>query len=58
MSHEELLEQIESAANFMRGMQFDLRLPSDAREALRERAMELDDFVGNYSNEKVHQNGA
>ena len=58
MNHEELLEQIESAANFMRGMQFDLRLPSDAREALRERAMELDDFVGHYSNEKVHQNGA
>ena len=51
MSHEELLEQIESAANFVRGIQFDQRLLNDAREALRERAMKLDDFVDNYSNE-------
>lgn len=58
MNNEDLLEQLESSANFMRGMQFDLRLPSDAREALRERAIELDDFVENYSNEKVHRNGA
>ena len=53
MSHEELLEQIESAANFVRGIQFDQRLLNDAREALRERAMELDDFVENYSNENA-----
>lgn len=53
MSHEELLEQIESAANFVRGIQFDQRLLNDAREALRERAMELDDFVDNYSNENA-----
>ncbi|MDM1324878.1 hypothetical protein [Acinetobacter pseudolwoffii] len=45
MSNEELLEQLESVANFMRGMQFDIRIPSDAREALRERAMEIDDIV-------------
>ena len=57
MNNEELLEQLESAANFMRGMQFDTRLPSDAREALRERAIELDDFVENYSNENTQQNG-
>lgn len=48
MSNEELLEQLESVANFMRGMQFDTRLPSDAREALRERAMDLDDLVEKY----------
>jgi hypothetical protein len=53
VSHEELLEQIESAANFVRGIQFDQRLLNDAREALRERAMELDDFVDNYSNENA-----
>ena len=53
MSHEELLEQIESAANFVWGIQFDQRLLIDAREALRERAMELDDFVENYSNENA-----
>ena len=45
MSNEELLEQLESVANFMRGMQFDVRIPADAREALRDRAMEIDDIV-------------
>lgn len=53
MSHEELLEQIESAANFVGGIQFDQRLLNDAREALRECAMELDDFVDNYFNENA-----
>ena len=48
MDNEELLEQLESVANFMRGMQFDKRIPSDAREALRERAMDLDDLVEKY----------
>lgn len=58
MSNEELLERLESVANFMRGMQLDTRLPSDVREALRERAIELDDFVEKYSNENMQQNGA
>ncbi|MCB8769521.1 hypothetical protein [Acinetobacter soli] len=58
MINEELLEQLESVANFMRGMQFDTRLPGDAREALRDRAIDLDDFVENYSNKNMHQNGA
>ncbi|MCL5767373.1 hypothetical protein [Acinetobacter sp. ANC5681] len=48
MDNEELLEALESVANFMRGMQFDQRIPSDAREALRERAMDLDDLVEKY----------
>ena len=45
MNNEELLEQLESVANFMRGMQFDLRIPSDARQALIERAQEIDEVV-------------
>ncbi|WP_171496691.1 hypothetical protein [Acinetobacter ursingii] len=49
MNEEKLLEQLESVANFMRGMQFDTRLPSDVREALRDRAIALDDFVEKYT---------
>jgi len=45
MSKEELLEQLESVANFMRGMQFDPRIPADTREALLERAQEVDELV-------------
>ena len=48
MDNQELLEALESVANFMRGMQLDPRIPSDAREALRERAMDLDDLVEKY----------
>ena len=33
MSNEELLEQLESVANFMRGMQFDPHIPVDTKEA-------------------------
>lgn len=45
MSNEELLEQLESVANFMRGMQFDPRIPADTKEALLERAQEIDGLV-------------
>ena len=45
MGNEELLEQLESVANFMRGMQFDPRIPADAKEALLERAQEIDELV-------------
>lgn len=45
MNNEELLEQLESVANFMRGMKFDLRIPSDARQALIERAQEINEVV-------------
>jgi hypothetical protein len=45
MSNEELLEQLESVANFMRGMQFDPRIPTDTKEALLERAQEIDELV-------------
>lgn len=42
---EELLQKLESTANFMRGMQFDLRIPSDTRWALLKRAEEIDKLV-------------
>lgn len=50
MNNEELLEQLESIANFMRGMQFDLRIPSDARQALIEHAEEIDEVVEKHLN--------
>lgn len=48
MDKEELLSELEATANFMRGMQFDTRLPSDAREALRDRAIAIDELVEKY----------
>ena len=45
MDNEELLEALESVANFMRGMQFDPRIPADTKEALLERAQEIDELV-------------
>ena len=45
MSSEELLEQLESVANFMRGMQFDPRIPNDTKEALLGRVQEIDTMV-------------
>jgi len=42
---DELLEHLESVANFMRGMQFDQRIPSDAREALINRSIQIDELV-------------
>ena len=45
MNNEELLEQLESSANFMRGMCFDPRIPNDTKEALQERAQAIDEVV-------------
>lgn len=45
MDKNELLEVIEGASNFMRGMQFDPRLPSDIKSALIEKSLELDQVV-------------
>jgi len=42
---EEILKELESAANFMRGMQFDERIPADARQALISKAGEVDSVV-------------
>lgn len=45
---EEILKELESAANFMRGMQFDDRIPADARQALISKAGEVDSVVEKY----------
>lgn len=45
MSNEQLIEKLESTANFMRGMCFDPRLHHEIREAIRERVSDIDDFV-------------
>jgi hypothetical protein len=39
---EECIEELESAANFMRGVQLDPRVPSHAKTALRERTERID----------------
>jgi len=48
MNNDELLEALESVANFMRGMGFDPRIPSNIKEALKERASDIDDLVSKY----------
>ncbi|WP_171492188.1 hypothetical protein [Acinetobacter junii] len=45
MDDQELLEQLESVANFMRGMQFDPRIPQDVKEALSYRVQKIDELV-------------
>ena len=49
MDNEELLEALESVANFMRGMQFDPRIPQDAKEALNYRVLEIDELTEKYN---------
>ncbi|WP_288497860.1 hypothetical protein [uncultured Acinetobacter sp.] len=46
--NEELLEALESVANFMRGMGLDPRIPHDTKEALGERASDVDKLVQKY----------
>lgn len=45
---DELLEAMQSTANLMRGMQFDPRIPSDTKQALIERAEELEALIEKY----------
>ena len=45
---EELLEAMEGVANFMRGMAFDTRIPSEAKEALHSQSEVLDKLVAKY----------
>lgn len=45
MDIEELLEKLESCANFMNGMRFDPRIPTDVKQALCEKSQEIYDFV-------------
>lgn len=51
MSNDVLLEELESTANFMRGMQFDPRIPSDTKIALVDRAQQIDEFIENHLKE-------
>ncbi|MCH7312893.1 hypothetical protein [Acinetobacter sp. ANC 3882] len=45
MDNEELLGQLESVANFMRGMQFDPRIPQDVKEALSYRVQKINELI-------------
>lgn len=51
MNNDELLEQLGSVANFMRGMQLDPRIPVDTKQALIERAETIDELVQKYLDE-------
>ena len=51
MKTEELLEKLESMANFMNGMRFDPRIPIDAKQALCEKSQELYEFIEDSQNE-------
>jgi hypothetical protein len=46
---EQLLEAVESTANFMRGMTLDPSIPGHVKEALSDRIKELDDLVDKYA---------
>ncbi|CEI51532.1 hypothetical protein [Acinetobacter bereziniae] len=48
IDNEELLEALESVANFMRGMGLDPRIPHDTKEALGERTSDIDKLVQKY----------
>lgn len=45
---EELVVEIEGAANFMRGMQLDPALPTHVREALASKIRELDEVTSKH----------
>ena len=47
-SKEDLIEKLESTANFMRGMRFDPRLHHEIRDAITERVAEIDLFIEQY----------
>lgn len=51
MDIEELLEKLESCANFMNGMRFDPRIPTDVKKALYEKSQEIYDFVEDMQND-------
>lgn len=52
MTNEELLEKLESVANFINGMRFDPRIPNDIKQALSERSQEIYDLVEDCLNEE------
>ncbi|MFW1800858.1 hypothetical protein ACG9YX_12605 [Acinetobacter nematophilus] len=46
--NEELLEALESVANFIRGMGMEPRIPHDTKEAFGERISDIDKLVQTY----------
>ena len=52
MDIEEMLEELESCANFMNGMRFDPRIPVDVKQALCEKSQEIYDLVEDCLNEE------
>lgn len=48
MNPDNLIEKLESTANFMRGMCFDPRLHHEIKDAIREKVSEIDSFVEKY----------
>jgi len=49
LMRDELVDEIESVANFMRGMSMDVTIAPHVKEALAERIKRLDDVVSQYS---------
>lgn len=45
MNKNDLIEKLESTANFMRGMCFDPRLHHEIRDAIQGRVCEIDSFI-------------
>ena len=48
MTPDDLIEKLESTANFMRGMCFDQRLHPEIKDAIKQRVDELDGFTQEY----------
>lgn len=53
MNKEEILDKLESTANFMRGMCFDPRLHHEIRDAILSRVSEIDEFIEDAVNDKT-----
>ena len=53
MTRDDLIQHLESAANFCRGMSLDPSIPSHAKEACLSRAASLDEIVS----EALDENG-
>jgi len=45
---EEVLQMLESAANFMRGMQFDPSIGQEQKQALASKASDIDKVIEKY----------
>lgn len=50
---EDLVEYLESLANFMRGMCFDPRLHNDIKESIREKLEEVDNITNSYNDQDI-----